>query len=383
MSASRLPMAASIVERSESTCSRRRALVATRSSKSTRSIGELGAEPNAAASPQPDADAGAPCPSRRKCLLPAKSIRCVAIEPVPERARAMRRRREIMGIDRMVAENGAQQVLVPARVLVGDFPQSLSREVQCGRIHPFHGCTPLDVRARLPEPRIQRPARTTRPAGIVRWFAALTVPARLTPRVRSAYRHGWGMRVRRSQASPGSGAWAPGYAGPGRGESMNRMLAVAGVLLAVGRRSFRRDAKLAGASGGAARTGRGTCRCHAIARVGHVSNSRSRRRKPEAQRWFNQALMLTFGFNHDAAERSYLKAAQVDPDCAMCWWGAALVLGPHVNAQMDPADNPKAWQSLQRAVSLAPAASAQGACLYPRPRSAVRRKSPDGSSCAR
>ena len=81
--------------------------------------------------------------------------------------------------------------------------------------------------------------------------------------------------------------------------------------------------------------------------------------KPEAQRWFNQALMLTFGFNHDAAERSYLKAAQLDPDCAMCWWGAALVLGPHVNATMDPADNPKAWQSLQRAVALAPRASAR------------------------
>ncbi len=79
--------------------------------------------------------------------------------------------------------------------------------------------------------------------------------------------------------------------------------------------------------------------------------------EPEAQRWFNQALMLTFGFNHDAAERSYLKAAQIDPDCSMCWWGAALVLGPHVNATMDPADNPKAWQSLQRAVALAPRAT--------------------------
>jgi tetratricopeptide (TPR) repeat protein len=77
-------------------------------------------------------------------------------------------------------------------------------------------------------------------------------------------------------------------------------------------------------------------------------------RNPEAQRWFNQALMLTFGFNHDAAERSYLKAVQLDPDCAMCWWGAALVVGPHVNAAMDPEDNPKAWQRLQRAVALAP-----------------------------
>lgn len=73
----------------------------------------------------------------------------------------------------------------------------------------------------------------------------------------------------------------------------------------------------------------------------------------EAQRWFDQALMLTFGFNHDAAERSYLKAAQLDPDCAMCWWGAALVLGPHVNAAMDPGNAPKAWQRLQRAQALA------------------------------
>ena len=77
-------------------------------------------------------------------------------------------------------------------------------------------------------------------------------------------------------------------------------------------------------------------------------------RNPEAQRWFNQALMLTYGFNHDAAERSYLKAAQLDPDCAMCWWGASLVLGPHVNAQMDPTNNAKAWERLQRAVALAP-----------------------------
>jgi tetratricopeptide (TPR) repeat protein len=80
---------------------------------------------------------------------------------------------------------------------------------------------------------------------------------------------------------------------------------------------------------------------------------------PEVQRWFDQALMLTYGFNHDAAERSYLKAAELDPDCAMCWWGASLVLGPHVNAAMNPDDNAKAWQRLQRAVALASRASAR------------------------
>jgi len=78
---------------------------------------------------------------------------------------------------------------------------------------------------------------------------------------------------------------------------------------------------------------------------------------PEVQRWFNQGLMLAFGFNHDAAERSFIKATQLDPDCAMCWWGAALVLGPHVNSGMDPARNDDAWTRLQRALELAPRAS--------------------------
>jgi tetratricopeptide (TPR) repeat protein len=79
--------------------------------------------------------------------------------------------------------------------------------------------------------------------------------------------------------------------------------------------------------------------------------------QPEAQRWFDQGLMLTFGFNHDAAERSFLKATELDPECAMCWWGAALVLGPHVNAAMEPANNGKAWTRLQKARALAAKAS--------------------------
>lgn len=78
---------------------------------------------------------------------------------------------------------------------------------------------------------------------------------------------------------------------------------------------------------------------------------------PDVQRWFDQGLMLTYGFNHDAAERSFLKALALDPQCAMCWWGSSLVLGPHVNAAMDPAANAKAWDRLQKAVALAPRTS--------------------------
>ena len=76
-------------------------------------------------------------------------------------------------------------------------------------------------------------------------------------------------------------------------------------------------------------------------------------RHPDAQRWFDQGLALTYGFNHDAAGRSFLRATEVDPECAMCWWGAALVLGPHVDAGMDPAYNRAAWDRLQRAKAAA------------------------------
>lgn len=78
---------------------------------------------------------------------------------------------------------------------------------------------------------------------------------------------------------------------------------------------------------------------------------------PDVQRWFDQGLALTYGFNHEAAERSFLKAAELDPACAMCWWGAALVLGPHVNAGMEPANNGKAWVRISKAAELAANAS--------------------------
>lgn len=74
---------------------------------------------------------------------------------------------------------------------------------------------------------------------------------------------------------------------------------------------------------------------------------------PEVQQWFDQALMLTYGFNHQAAERSFLKGVELDPQCAMCWWGAALVLGPHVNAAMDPENNDAAFERLQAAQAVA------------------------------
>ena len=63
---------------------------------------------------------------------------------------------------------------------------------------------------------------------------------------------------------------------------------------------------------------------------------------PTAQRYFDQGLALAFAFNHAAADLAFNEAALHDPDCGMCYWGSALVLGPNVNAAMDPANAPRA-----------------------------------------
>jgi tetratricopeptide (TPR) repeat protein len=71
-----------------------------------------------------------------------------------------------------------------------------------------------------------------------------------------------------------------------------------------------------------------------------------------AQLFVNQGLNLTYGFNHQEAGRSFREAARLDPDCAMAYWGQALVLGPNINLSMDPADEQKAYELVQKAASL-------------------------------
>ncbi|WP_240360868.1 hypothetical protein [Pyxidicoccus caerfyrddinensis] len=78
---------------------------------------------------------------------------------------------------------------------------------------------------------------------------------------------------------------------------------------------------------------------------------------PGAQDFFDQGLRLAYGFNHDEAARSFARAAQLDPTCAMCFWGIALVLGPNYNMPMLAENAPVAWEALKRARALAPSAS--------------------------
>ena len=73
---------------------------------------------------------------------------------------------------------------------------------------------------------------------------------------------------------------------------------------------------------------------------------------PLAQKYFDQGLNWSFAFNHDEAIRSFKKAAEIDPDCAMAWWGIALCNGPHINNPVVTPDRAAAaWEALQKAVA--------------------------------
>jgi tetratricopeptide (TPR) repeat protein len=70
------------------------------------------------------------------------------------------------------------------------------------------------------------------------------------------------------------------------------------------------------------------------------------------QAFFNQGVNLSYGFNHAEAGRAFREAARLAPDCAMAYWGQALVLGPNINAPMDAAAEPQAFELVQKALAL-------------------------------
>jgi len=77
----------------------------------------------------------------------------------------------------------------------------------------------------------------------------------------------------------------------------------------------------------------------------------------DAQTYFDQGLRLAYAFNHGEAQRAFRKAQKLDPDCAMCFWGEALVLGPNINLPMQDDAIAPAYASVQKARELASRAS--------------------------
>ena len=79
---------------------------------------------------------------------------------------------------------------------------------------------------------------------------------------------------------------------------------------------------------------------------------------PDAQRYFDQGMVLAFGFNHAESIRSFRAAQTLDPNCAMCFWGEALATGPNINvtsngkAIMAPAERASARAAIDQALVL-------------------------------
>src|SRR6186713_1499907 len=76
-----------------------------------------------------------------------------------------------------------------------------------------------------------------------------------------------------------------------------------------------------------------------------------------AQKYFNQGLVFAYGFNHWEAQRAFQAAQKLDPQCAMCFWAEALVLGPNINWPMEAAAIAPAFKAVTEAQRLAPNAS--------------------------
>lgn len=76
-------------------------------------------------------------------------------------------------------------------------------------------------------------------------------------------------------------------------------------------------------------------------------------RNVEAQRLFDQGLLLVYAFNHDAAIDCFRKAASVDPGFAMAYWGIALAESANINSPITAERAERAYAALLRAEALA------------------------------
>lgn len=78
---------------------------------------------------------------------------------------------------------------------------------------------------------------------------------------------------------------------------------------------------------------------------------------PEAQKFFDQGLALVYAFNFGEAVNSFQRAAALDPDAAMPYWGIALANGPNYNSPTLSRDRERAgFDAIQTAAGLAPKA---------------------------
>ncbi len=83
-----------------------------------------------------------------------------------------------------------------------------------------------------------------------------------------------------------------------------------------------------------------------------ITNFPSQPDRQEHSSSSTKGLMLAYGFNHAEAARSFREAARLDPECAMAYWGMALVMGPNINMPMPPKNELQAYEMIQKAIAL-------------------------------
>src|ERR1700686_5464659 len=83
-----------------------------------------------------------------------------------------------------------------------------------------------------------------------------------------------------------------------------------------------------------------------------------------AQKYFDQGMRFLWAFNHDESTRSFARAAQLDPQCAICYWGVALTVGPNYNLPvMAPPRAQVAFDALTKARAATQASPADRALI--------------------
>lgn len=83
----------------------------------------------------------------------------------------------------------------------------------------------------------------------------------------------------------------------------------------------------------------------------------------EVQKYFNQGMMLAYGFNHAEAARSFYEATRLDSNCAMAYWGYAYVLGPNYNGGMEDDNYERAYKAAVTAKQLSKTSTPKEAAL--------------------
>jgi len=82
-----------------------------------------------------------------------------------------------------------------------------------------------------------------------------------------------------------------------------------------------------------------------------------------ARAYFRQGFALLYAFNHWEAIRAFKKAQELDPNCAICFWGEAIALGPNINAPMDEKAGALALIAIGKASALKDGADARELAL--------------------